>query len=304
MRARLGQLSDADVRLLRVFMVVVECGGLSAAEMELNIGRSTISRHLKDLETRLGLVLCRRGRAGFSLTSEGQAIYQSAQRMLKSIEDFRHEINDLHRSLKGQLVVAMFDKVVSNPQSRVHQAIADYAALAPQVMLDIQVAPLNAIEKGVLEGQYHLGIVPPLRRSPSLHYAPLFEEVMHLYCAPGNPLFSVDNPSPEQVQAQPYAGLSFASPNMDTGQRLGLQASALSSDQEGIATLIRSGHYVGFLPDHYAQSMVQQGWLKAISAKAYSYNCQFCVIHRKSPKPSRLVQHFLDALREHHQAAQ
>ena len=37
---------------------------MAAAELELNIGTSTVSRHMKDLETRLGLTLCRRGRAG------------------------------------------------------------------------------------------------------------------------------------------------------------------------------------------------------------------------------------------------
>ena len=66
-RAILGQLADVDIRLLRIFRVVAEAGGVSAAELELNIGRSTISRHLKDLETRLGVTLCRRGR--------GRALY-------------------------------------------------------------------------------------------------------------------------------------------------------------------------------------------------------------------------------------
>jgi hypothetical protein len=32
---------------------------VSAAELELNIGRSAISQHLKDLEARLNVVLCR-----------------------------------------------------------------------------------------------------------------------------------------------------------------------------------------------------------------------------------------------------
>src|SRR5581483_6920367 len=66
-RAILGQVSDLDLRLMRVFKAVVECGGMAAAELELNIGTSTVSRHVKDLETRLGLRLCRRGRGGFAL---------------------------------------------------------------------------------------------------------------------------------------------------------------------------------------------------------------------------------------------
>ena len=63
-RALLGQVSDMDLRLLRIFKSAVECGGMTAAELELNISTSTLSRHMKDLEERLGLVLCRRGRAG------------------------------------------------------------------------------------------------------------------------------------------------------------------------------------------------------------------------------------------------
>ena len=45
----LGQISDMDLRLLRVFRAVVDSGGMAAAELELNIGTSTVSRHIKDL---------------------------------------------------------------------------------------------------------------------------------------------------------------------------------------------------------------------------------------------------------------
>ena len=48
-RAALGQLIDMDLRLLRVFKSVVKCGGMEQAELELNIGISTVSRHIKDL---------------------------------------------------------------------------------------------------------------------------------------------------------------------------------------------------------------------------------------------------------------
>jgi len=52
-RSALGQLSNMDIRLLRVFKSVAECGGMAAAELELNIGTSTVSRHIKDLETQI-----------------------------------------------------------------------------------------------------------------------------------------------------------------------------------------------------------------------------------------------------------
>ena len=108
-RAVLGQLSDMDLRLLQVFKSVAECGGMSAAELELNIGTSTVSRHMKDLETRLGLTLCRRGRAGFALTAEGQRVYDETLRLLSAVDAFRSSIDDIHRRMGGRLEVAVFD---------------------------------------------------------------------------------------------------------------------------------------------------------------------------------------------------
>ena len=100
---KLGQLSDADLRLLRVFKAVVDCGGMASAELELNLAMSTISRHVKDLETRLGLVLCRRGRAGFALTPEGEQIYAATEQLLAATDAFRSSLHDVHRRLGGDL---------------------------------------------------------------------------------------------------------------------------------------------------------------------------------------------------------
>jgi len=297
LRALLGNLSDADIRLLRVFRAVVECGGLSAAELELNIGRSTISRHLKDLELRLGMTLCHRGRGGFSLTPEGSQIYEAAQRLIASIEDFRHQVNDVHRTLKGQLVIAMFDKTVSNEQCQLDNAIAQYLKTAPDVQIDIHILPVNAIEKGVMDGRYHIGIIPTHRPSSSLEYLPLFGEQMYLYCGKGHPLFDqAETVSKDEVTSHRYAGMGFHSPNMEHGQQLGLTKTAVAFDQEGVATLIKSGCYVGFLPDHYAAPFVSNGQFRRLRQPDLEYNCDFAAIYRKSPKPTRLVAQFIQAL--------
>ncbi|MCL9780609.1 LysR family transcriptional regulator [Vibrio sp. S4M6] len=297
MKALLGQLSDMDIRLLRVFVAVVESGGLSAAEMELNIGRSTISRHLKDLELRLGLVLCHRGRAGFYLTSEGEQIYSLAQQLLVSIEGFRHEVNDLHKSLKGHLVIAIFDTTMTNPQCKIHEAIRYYSQRAPEVEIDIHIVPVNEIEKGVLDGKYHVGIIPPLRRSASLEYIPLFGEQMSMYCGEGHPFYiRTDTITDQEIIQQPYAGLSFSSPNMEVSRTLNLKKRATATNQEGIAIMIRSGRYIGFLPEHYADMLTINSPIKRIDNTKYSYLCEFTSIHRKSPKPTRAVKEFLNAL--------
>ena len=307
-RASLGQLSDMDIRLLRVFKSVVECGGMAAAELELNIGTSTISRHIKDLETRLGLSLCRRGRAGFALTSEGEQIYAETLRLLAVAYAFRSSVDEIHRRMGGQLNIAVFDKTASNPAAHIGAAIARFSELAPEVSLHLHVAPLNAIERGVLDGQFQVGVIPGHRSSDTLSYDELFTETMYLYCGAQHALFQADRAVPEPadwdgLRAHDFAGLGYHSPNMEISQQMRLTRKATGYDQESIATLILSGKYLGFLPDHYAQVFVSAGQMRAVKPELFRYVCSFFCIVRRAPQPSRASRAFQDCLLQVHAAS-
>ena len=304
-RAALGQLSDMDIRLLRVFKSVVECGGMAAAELELNIGTSTVSRHIKDLETRLGLTLCRRGRAGFAVTSEGQQIYTETLRLLAGVDAFRTSVDEIHKRMGGQLNIAVFDKTASNPEAHLGNAIASFTELAPEVNLHLHVAPLNAIERGVLDGQFQVGVIPGHRSSEALTYDELFSETMSLYCGANHPLFYTDAeqvpPDWEALRAHAFAGLGYHSPNMEISQQVRLPRKATAYDQESIATLILSGQYLGFLPDHYAQAFARTEQMRALRPELFRYDCQFFSIVRRSPQPSRAALAFQSCLRLAHE---
>lgn len=301
-RALLGQVSDMDLRLLQVFRHVVECGGMAAAELELNIGISTISRHVKDLETRLGLVLCRRGRAGFALTPEGQQVYDATLHVMGAIDAFRDSVDDIHHRMGGVLQVALFDKTITNPQARIGQAIAHFTRLAPEVHLNLHVAPINMVERGLMDGTFQIGVVPAHRHSPSLAYAPLFTERMHLYCGRGHPLYGGvhDQLDWAALRQHAYAGLGYHSPNMEASHAARLQRRATGFDQEAIVALLLSGQFIAFLPTHYAAAFEQSGLIQAIRPAHFHYSCPFLGALRRSPAPSRAAKAFFDCLVQAH----
>ena len=55
-----------DLKLLRIFASVVRHQGFANAQQALNLSTSAISTYMSQLEANLGLVLCHRGRGGFS----------------------------------------------------------------------------------------------------------------------------------------------------------------------------------------------------------------------------------------------
>lgn len=287
----LGPIGDGDIRLLRVFRTVVDCGGFSAAEVELNISRAAISQHMSDLERRLGLTLCRRGRAGFRLTEEGRLAYEAALRLLASTESFRSEINTVHGRLRGELNIGITDNLVTLPQMRVTDALRSLKRLAPEVRVNIRMIPPNEIERGVLDGQLHVGVVPLRRSLPGLAGLPLYREDSLLYCGQGHPLFDRQEEREEVETADAVAPTQAQLPHE-------LNNTATATDREGVAFLILTGCYVGFLPVHYARQWVERGTMRPLLPDLYRHALEFQAVTKKGAQPNLVLERFMDVLQE------
>ena len=302
-KAVINRVTDVDIRLLDIFRTVVACGGFSAAEFELNIGRSTISKHISDLETRLGLRLCHRGAAGFSMTSDGDHVLNAAEELFMAIDRFQDQIDEAHTQLTGKLRIACFDHSSTNPSARVFEAIQMFRDFAPGVTLDISLEPPNVIEEGVINGKYNLGIVPLHRKSPMLEYHKLYHEDMRLYCGKGHPLFEDPEAwkSLDELRKYSYAGLSFNSPNMAVHQKLRLRKSAFVQSEEALTLLVLSGRYLGFLPTHSAQPFCDTGHMCEIRNDAVKFQSDQNSIVRKSSSGGRRLKLFMKCLWDCHQ---
>ncbi|UWQ51979.1 LysR family transcriptional regulator (plasmid) [Leisingera caerulea] len=297
-KSHLQHVADADLKLLRVFKAVAESGGLAAAETELNIGKSTISKYIADLELRLDLKLCNRGPAGFSLTDEGSKVLKSSEALLVSVADFRAEVNEIKQQLAGTLRIALFDQCASNPEAYVAGAIRAFNKAAPAVEIDLSLEPPNVIETNVIGGKIDVGILALHRPSPSLDYAPLYGEDMFLYCGKGHPFMDCDHSSLSlaDVQAANYAGIRVNSPNLFVGQTLGFRRAAKVQNEQALAILVMSGSYLGFLPDHLADEFVRSGMMRKVLPESISYRSQFAAVTRKRPAMNRITKLFLDTL--------
>lgn len=91
----LYQLESIKLKQLKTFKSVVDCGGFTSAEKVLKISRPTISNHIAELESHLNVVLCKRGRGGFSLTEEGRVLYDQTCQLLINLDQFCNALNNI-----------------------------------------------------------------------------------------------------------------------------------------------------------------------------------------------------------------
>jgi LysR family transcriptional regulator, transcriptional activator for bauABCD operon len=275
--------SPTDLRLLRVFQAVVRHEGFAAAQDALGLSAGTISNHINHLEARFGVRLCERGRKGFSLTPDGARIHEAAENLLRSVEHFSGTVGSVRGELSGTVHLGTVDAMHTNAEASLDRAIAHFSSVAPKVMLHVEIASPQDLMQRLLDGRHSLIITPIEAVHPSIVARPLFREEQRLYCGRGHPLFDAANVTMEQVRSHPYAGRTY----MQSGSHLRDQAfdwRAMTSHMEALAILIKSGRFLGYLPEHFARSFVERGEMKNLLGEVAAHFDSFFLAHRRDER--------------------
>lgn len=293
----LGQITDFDLKLLRVFKTVADSGSFSAAEIRLGITRSAISLHMSDLEKRLGMRLCQRGRAGFSLTDEGREIIKLSDTMMAAIEEFRQQVNDMHKNLRGEFNIGIINNLVTQPMMRITNALETLNKNGPGIRINLSMSTASEIERGLMDGRLHVGALPKSSPVSGLDYTKLYDEKSYLYCSSRHPLFH-SSILPGDNELRKYDAV--ISTHRMTAEIMAIlqrfSGTATASDREGIAFLILTGRYVGLLPDHYAAYWQEKDMMRAIAPEVMYVTSEISVVTRKGRRPNSILELFLDSL--------
>ena len=180
------QLSDVDLKLLRVFDSIVRNDGFSAAQYDLNMSLPNISSSMTQLEFRLGFKLCERGRSGFHLTEGGIDVYEALEALFSSIDTFQESVHRFKGDMHGRVAISVDDAIVTNSRCPLHRIIKCYVESAPNLDLNLLIVSPPEMEKALLENQLNIAIGPFRGISDALEATPIYEETQLLCCGKGH----------------------------------------------------------------------------------------------------------------------
>jgi DNA-binding transcriptional LysR family regulator len=296
----LGTLSDLDLRLIRVFLAVVDAGGVTVAQPSLNVGQSTISTQLSTLETRLGFRLCERGRSGFRLTEKGERFHALARHLLSAVDEFGSQARNMDKQLVGTLKIGLIGHAPISQNARLADAIARFRRRDEAVRFAISVKPPAELETQLLNGEIQVAVGYFWHRVPALDYTPLFVERQIAYCGRGHPLFArAGEVAPAEAAGAEWAWRSYPLPEAQlstTPSRVTAQA----DNMEAVSLLILSGHHLGYLPEQFAAPYVEAGLLAPINPSELRYEVTFDMVTQKRDGLSPIVAAFVEDLRTAH----
>jgi len=138
-------------RTMESFVRVVRAGSFTIAANQLGLSRALVSRHVSDLEQRLGVRLLNRSTRSLNLTEEGQSYLEFCEQLFRDVESKERAIIRTRTEAVGTLRLTA-------PKSfgvvHLSDAVVAFAGLQPKlrvslVLEDISIRPGEFSEKGL-----------------------------------------------------------------------------------------------------------------------------------------------------------
>ena len=161
------------------FVHVIEKQGFSAASEALGVPRSRLSRHIRQLEERMGARLIQRTTRQFNITELGETFYAHARAAVDEMEKAENAVRRKKNRLSGNVTISCS---VGVAQFATKELIARFLAENPLVRVSQQVTNQNVdlVASGVdLAIRGHAGPLP----DSSLIERPLADVEWQLFAA-------------------------------------------------------------------------------------------------------------------------
>lgn len=281
------KFDERDLRSLRVFCSVAHARGFTAAEQRIHLSKASISRHIRELEEKLGVRLCERGPGGFELTPAGIAALESGTRALEALDRVMPEIDSVHGVLSGPLYIGVTEHLLASGGSGIPAALEILQSRAPGVRPELMVLSYWQLKRALREGRVEIAIHGRYGNDRSLEYLALFDEEHRLYARPD---FSPGPGAPVRLvmRTHPFVDALLESPPYVPGP--------VANGLESVAFHVAAGGCVGLLPEHYA-SLVSARFPLAVWDEAVRFKTTICAVTMRSRACSKAVTLLRDILK-------
>jgi LysR family nitrogen assimilation transcriptional regulator len=159
-----------DLRQLRYFVKVVECGNVTRASEALHIAQPAISQQMRNLERDLGMQLLERSVQGVAPTAAGQTLYRHAIELLRQAE-----------LPQGRVSVAMPSSTARMVAIPLARTIRDRY---PGIALELVEAPSAELGSLIGSGRVELAVVVDAVETRGVAAQRLLTEALYLIAWP------------------------------------------------------------------------------------------------------------------------
>lgn len=288
-----------DLKQLRSFKAVVDYQTFSKAAEKLNMGQSSVSTHLLQLEKELGVTLLNRTTKTIEVTEAGQTAYSYASRILE-LERCIREVC----SPDGGRIIRIGASTI--PAAYIlPDVLAQYGHFSSNDRLKVTQCRSREVANGVQEGQFDVGLISypveregikcvPLCRNRMVLITPHTEPYLHMK-RKGNTIRELLNEPIILREAGDGSRMTAFLESLGIDESM-LRIVARVNDQEAVKHMVTGGMGISLISEIAARNYVQTRRVLQFDLPHHQECGQIYLIYPDRFTPKDAAWNFIDYL--------
>src|SRR4030043_295681 len=153
---------NASLNSFLVFHKVAKFRSFSRAAEELFISQPAVSKHIRELERKIGMGLIRRGRGGFDLTEAGEILFKHTHKFCSHLMEIENALNTLKKDHQGVLKIGTTE---SYSKCLMPKLLSGFQIAYPSIKITLEVGNSEKIEKSLLDYESNIGLIGLVKAS-------------------------------------------------------------------------------------------------------------------------------------------
>jgi DNA-binding transcriptional LysR family regulator len=288
-----------DLRHLQTFHAIVREGSFLGAARALGLAQPTVSLHVKELESELGLPLFDRSGRQRLCTAAGDVMSERALPIIESVEALVASVAELRDGRSGTLRAGAIEPAASH---RLTPLLARLRAGRPGLSIRLEVGGTTSVSRAVADAEVEVGVCSAPPTELGLAFEPLFDEELVLLVPRAHRLARAKSVTPSDLDGEPLVlterGCAYRQAVDAAFQSRGARA-VLSLECGSVPTLcaaVRHGLGIAVLPRLSVTPAPAGTVVRRVTELPIALRVGL-ITRRRGPKPSPVLGSFLESLR-------
>ena len=296
-----AKLFQSSLNSLLVFHKVAKHKSFSKAAERLFISQPAVTKHIKELERKVGMGLIRRGRGEFDLTEAGEILFKHTHKISSHLLEIENALGNLKKDHHGVLKIGTTE---SYSKCLMPKLLSEFQTSHPSIKIFLEVGNSEEIEKSLLVYKNDLGLIGVTKTSSKVETIPFLKEPLVLIVSPNHPLTKRKIVSLIELEGYPFIIRAKGSTTrrivLEAFRDLNIRPSLLieAGSSEFIKEWVSEGKGVSIIVKRIVEDEEKRGMLKPIPLAEKIY-LEVVLLYLKEERSNPAIKAFVHFV-EHH----
>ena len=196
----MGKPLQSSLNSLLVFHEVAKHKSFSKAAEGLFISQPAVTKHIRSLESKVGIGLIQRGRGGFALTEAGKVLFKHTQKISSHLMEIENALGNFQKDHYGLLKIGTTE---SYSKCLMPRLLSGFQASFPLIKIALDVGNSEEIEKNLITYRNDLALIGITKVSSKFESIPFLMEELVLIVSPTHSLAKRQAVSLREIERYP-----------------------------------------------------------------------------------------------------